>query len=66
MLKIPHLIISIQLITENIEYALKNAGRPKPIAVCKINRGRQKYSLATSVLGDSFGPPAEKHAKWKT
>ena len=26
---------------------------------------RQKYSLATSVLGDSYGPPAETHAKWK-
>ena len=30
-----------------------------------INRSRQKYSLATSVLGDSFPPPAETHAKWE-
>ena len=46
-----------KLITGNFEYALKIAYRPKPSAVFHINRSRQKYSMATSVLGDSNRPP---------
>ena len=65
VLKSPQLIISNKLITENVEYALKSADRPKPTAVFHINRSRQKYSLATSVLGDSYGQPTETHAKWE-
>ena len=47
------------------EYAFEIADRPKPTAVFHINTSRQKYYLTTSVLGDSYGPPAETHAKWK-
>ena len=42
--------------TENFEYAPKIADRPKSAALLNINRSSQKYSLATSVLGDSYGP----------
>ena len=59
------LTISIKLITANFEYALKSADRPKPTAVIHIHRSRQKFSLTTSVFGNSHGPPAETHAKWK-
>ena len=42
------------IIAENIEYArFKSADRPKPTALFRINRSRQKYSLATCVLGDT-------------
>ena len=51
VLKTQQLIISIQLITEMFESALKSAHRPKPTAVFHIKRSRNKYSLATSVLG---------------
>ena len=34
------------------KYALKRADRPKPTVAFHINRSRQKWSLATSVLGD--------------
>ena len=51
-------------ITKNFAYALKNADRSKPSAVFHINRSQEKYYLATSVLGDSYGLPAETHAKW--
>ena len=64
MLKSPQLTISIKLITEHFEYGLKSADRPKPTAVFHINRSRQKDSLTTSIPGDSYGPPAETHAKW--
>ena len=65
VLKSPQLTISNKLITYNFEYALKSADRPKLTAVYHINRSRQKFSLATSVLGDSYGPTADTHAKWK-
>ena len=60
----PKLITSIKWITENVEYALLSADRPKPTAVFHINRSSQKYSSATSILGDTYGPPAETHAEW--
>ena len=44
---------------------LKSADWPRPTAVFHVNRSRQKYSLATSVLGDSNGPPAGTQSKWK-
>ena len=67
VLKSPHLAISLKLITENFEFALKSADRPKPTAVhvFPINQSTQKYYFATSALGDSYGPPAETRAKWK-
>ena len=34
-------------------------------ALFYINESRQIYSLAISVLGGSYGPPAETHVKWK-
>ena len=49
-LKIPQLTIPLKLMAENFEYAIYSADRPKPTAVFDINRSRQKYSLATSVL----------------
>ena len=64
VLKSPQLIISVQLITEHFEYSLKSADRAKPTAVFRINRSRQE--ILFGVLGDSYGPPAEIHAKWKT
>ena len=54
----PQLTISINLVTENFEYSLKSADRFKPTAVFHINRSRQKFSLTTSVLVNSYGPPA--------
>ena len=60
-----HLYTLTILITENFEYALKIADQQKPTAVFHINRSRKKYSLATSVLVDSYDPPAETKAKWK-
>ena len=30
--------------------------------ICSV---KCRLSLATSVLGDSYGPPTETHAKWK-
>ena len=62
VLNSPQLTISIKLIAETFEYALKSADRPKPTAVFHIDRSRQKYSLATNVLGDSYAPQAETHA----
>ena len=52
-----------KLITANCEYALKSVDRLRPTAVFNINRSRQKYTLVTSVLGDSYGQPAEIHSK---
>ena len=43
----PYLTISIQLITEYFENALKSADQPKP--AFNIDRNRKKYSLTTSV-----------------
>ena len=51
--------------TKHFEYDLKRADRPKPTAAFHINRSRQICSLATSVIGDSYGPPAETHTKGK-
>ena len=65
VLKTPQIIISIQFITVNFECALKSVHRAKPTAVFHIKLNRQKYSLTTSVFGDSYGPPAETHTKWK-
>ena len=42
VLKKPQLLISIELITENFEYALKSADRPKPPAIFHRNRSRPK------------------------
>ena len=64
VLKSPQLTFYLKLIAEIFEYVLKSADRPKPTAVFHINWSRQKYSLATSVLWDSYGPPAETHVKW--
>ena len=64
MLKTSQLTISTKLIAENFEYALESADRSKPTSVFHIYRGRQKYSLATRILGDSYYQPAEAHAKW--
>ena len=36
----PRFIISMELITENFEYALKSANRPKPTALFHNNRSR--------------------------
>ena len=64
VLNSPQLTISLKLITANFEYALKSAEQPKPTAVFHIDRSiGKKNSLATSVLWDSYGPPAETHAK---
>ena len=52
-------IIYINLIIKKFEYALKSAGRAMSSVVFHINRSGQKYYLATNVLGDSYGPPAE-------
>ena len=64
-MKNPQLIISITLvhITENFEYALKSADRPRPSKVFHITQRRHKYYLATGVHEDSYGSPAETHAK---
>ena len=47
VLKSPQLTISITLITQHFQYALKSVERPKPIAAYQVNRSRQKFSLAT-------------------
>ena len=55
--------ISIQMIAGHFEYTFKSVHRPEPIAVFHINRSRQTYSLATSVIEDSNNPPTETNAK---
>ena len=62
MLKIMSIM---KLIRANFEYSLKSADRPKPSAVIRIIRSRQKDFLAKNVLGDSYVPPAETQTKWK-
>ena len=59
-LKSPHLTISIKLKAEHFQNALKIADRPKPTTIFHINLSRQKYSLATSFLGDSYGSKKKK------
>ena len=61
VLKSPQLTMHIQFITEYFEYALKSADRSKPTTVFHINRSIQTYYLATSVLGDLHGPPADTY-----
>ena len=54
------------LMTANLNnYALLNAKWPKSTSVFHINLSWQKYSLAKSVLGDSYGPAAETRTKWE-
>ena len=50
---------------KTFEYAIQSAERLEPTSLFHINQSRQKYSLATIVLGDSYGPQAETHANWK-
>ena len=66
MLKCQQLILSMKLITDNFEYALENANRPKPteIHVIHINRSRQKYYLATKHLGNSHSSLTVTNANW--
>ena len=54
--------------TGNFEYALKkwiDRSQPQYFISTKANTCRQKYSLASAVFGDSYGTPAEAHAKLK-
>ena len=37
---------------------INRSNRPKPTTVFHVNRSWHKYYLATSALGDSYGPPA--------
>ena len=61
VLKSPQLVISIKLITENYNNAPKSADRPKSTTVFHINRSRQTYHLATSVLVDSYMVHQQRH-----
>ena len=54
----------MKILTDNFEYALKSANRPKPEPVILLNQSRPKFYLATNVLGDSYGSPAVTNAKW--
>ena len=65
VLKGPQLTISLQLKAGNFEYLLFKVQINRNQLQYFISTEVQKYSLETSVLGDSYGSPAETHAKWE-